>query len=139
MRYYKFSTLTLSWFQSYLYSRTQQVVIDNSCSISGEVLCGVPQGSIVGPLLFLLFINDLSLSLKDIPVSVDLYADDTTLYSTNLEKDEANLQKALDLVRSWCLENGMLINTDKTKLMLIASRQKRNSLIDSELKINFNN
>ena len=110
MRYYKFSTLTLSWSQSYLYSRTQQVVIDNSCSISGEVLCGVPHGSILDPLLFLLFINDLSLSLKDIPVSVDLFADDTTLYSTctNLEKDEANLQKALDLVRSWCLENGML-------------------------------
>ena len=141
LRYYKFSTLTLSWFQSYLYNRTQQVVINNSCSISGEVLCGVPQGPILGPLLFLLFINDLPLSLKDISVSVDLYADDTTLYSTNLEKDvlEANLQKTLDLVRSWCLENGMLINTDKTKLMLIASRQKRNSLIDSKLKITFDN
>ena len=104
-------------------------------------MCGVPQGSILGPLLFLLFINDLPLSLKDIHVFVDLYADDTTLYSTNLEKDvlEANLQKALDLVRSWCLENRMLINTDKTKLMLIASRQKRISLMDSELKITFNN
>ena len=141
LRHYKFSTSTLSWFQSYLYNRTQQVVINNSCSISGDVLCGVPQGSILGPLLFLLFINDLPLSLKDIHLFVDLYADDTTLYSTNLEKDvlEANLQNALDLVRSWCLENGMLINTDKTKLMLIASRQKRYSLMDSELKITFNN
>ena len=109
----------MSWFQSYLYNRAQQVVINNSISISGDVLCGVPQGSILGPLLFLFFINDLPLSLKDIHVHVfiDLYADDTTLYSTNLEKDvlEANLQKALDLVRSWCFENGMLISTDKTK------------------------
>ena len=51
---------------------------------------------------------------------------------------ETNLQKAMDSVYTWCLENGMLINTEKTKLMLIASRQKRNSLIDSDLKITFN-
>ena len=74
------------------------------------------------------------------PISVDLYADDTTLYSASLDKCslEKNLQKALDSVYTWCLENGMLINIEKTKLMLIASRQKRNSLIDSDLKITFN-
>ena len=94
LRYYKYSTLTLSWFQSYLYSRTQQVVIKNSCSISGEVLCGFPQGSILGPLLFLLFINDLPLSLKDVPVSVDLYADDTTLY---LHFSKTSLDEPLDV------------------------------------------
>ena len=79
--------------------------------------------------------------MKHLPISVDLYADDTTLYGTASDKSslEANLQKALDSVHTWCLENGMLINTDKTKLMLIASRQKRNSLIDGELKIIFNN
>ena len=89
----------------------------------------------------MLFINDLPLSLKNSPISVDLYADDTTLYSTALDKSslEADLQKALDSVHTWCLENGMLINTEKTKLMLIASRQKRSSLIDSDLKITFNN
>ena len=46
---------------------------------------------------------------------------------------ETNLQKALDLVHIWCLKNDMLLDTDKTKLMLIASRQKRSSLIDSYL------
>ena len=59
-------------------NRTQQVVINNSCSKIGDVVCGVPQGSILGPLLFLLFINDLPISLKNSPLSVDLYADDTT-------------------------------------------------------------
>ena len=96
-------------------------------------MCGVPQGSILGPLLFLLFINDL-------PVWVDLYADDTALYSTALDKSslENNLQKALDSVHTWCLENGMLLNTDKSKLMLIASRLKRNSLIDSDFNLTYN-
>ena len=137
---YRFSALSLSWFKSYLSNRTQQVVINNSSSKIGDVVCGVPQGSIFGPLLFLLFINDLPLSLKNSPISVDFYADDTTLYSTSLDKCsfETNLQKALDSVNTWCLENGMLINTEKTKLMLIASGQNRNSIIDSDLKITFN-
>ena len=141
LRIYKFSDMSLSWFKSYLDNRTQQVVINNSSSNSGEVMCGVPQGSILGPLLFLLFINDLPLSLTNCPVSVDLYADDTTLYSFALDKIslERNIQKALDSVHTWCLENGMLINIDKTKLMLIASRQKRSSLADTDLKLTYNN
>ena len=78
--------MSLSWFRSYLGKRTQQVVINNSSSNSGVVMCGVPQGSILGPLLFLLFINDLPLSQKISPIPVDLYADDITLYSTALVK-----------------------------------------------------
>ena len=138
--YYKFSESTLLWFKSYLNNRTQQVVINNLNSSSGFVECGVPQGSILGPILFLLFINDLPLTLQNLPVSVDLYANDTTLYSTASDKRtlETNLQNALNSVHIWCLENGMTINSDKTKLMLIASRQKRNTLIDSDLKITFN-
>ena len=102
---YRFSALSLSWYKSYLSNRTQQVVINNSSSNIGDVVCGVPQGSILGPLLFLLFINDLPLSLKNSPISVDLYADDTTLYSTYLDKYslETNFPKfSLHLVlRKW--------------------------------------
>ena len=113
---YRFSALNLSWFKSYLSNRTQQVVINNSSSNTSGIVCGVPKGSILGPLLFLLFINDLPLLLKNLPISVDLYADDTTLYSTSLIKCslETNLQKALESVYTWCLENGMRINTEKT-------------------------
>ena len=125
------------WFKWYLNNRTQQVVINNLNSTSGDVVCGVHFGSYF---ILAIFINDLPLSLQNLPVSVDLYADDTTLYSIALDKCslETNLQNALNSVHIWCLENGMTINTDKTKLMLIASRQKRNSLIESDLNITFN-
>ena len=68
-----------------------------------------------------------------------MYADDTTLYSTASDKIsiETNLQNALNSVHTWCLENGMLINIDKTKLMLIASQQERNSLTDTDLKLTY--
>ena len=68
----------LMWFNSYLTHRQQQVSVNNSKSSFETVTYGVPQGSILGPLLFLLFINDLPLHMGD--VSADLYADDTTLY-----------------------------------------------------------
>ena len=91
----------------------------------------------------MLFINDLPLSLNDSPISVDLYADDTTLYSSASDKTslEINLQNVLDLVHSTylVLENGMLINIEKTKLMLIASQQKRHTLIDGNLKLEYIN
>ena len=83
-------------------------------------------GSILGPLLFLIFINDLPLVLKNYVV-VDLYADDTTLYDFQFDitQLETNLQHALNLLRIWCRQNRMVLNTDKTKVMLITSRQKR--------------
>ena len=111
--------------------------INTNQSKAENVLCGVPQGSILGHLLFLIFMNDLPLFLGDAIQYVDLYADDTTLYDIGLDKDmlENNLQHAMNLLQIWCLENGMIINIDKTKLMLISSRQKRQNMQDDNLTL----
>ena len=69
--------LSLKWFGSYLTERKQYVRINGYCSTSKQLLQGVPQGSIIGHILFLLFVNDMPLSIRD--STLDVYADDTTL------------------------------------------------------------
>ena len=107
LEFYGIKDKTLSWFKSYLSQRQQQVSIDNTKSRFRPITCGVPQGSILGPLLFLLFINDLPLYTSN--VSTDMYADDTTLYDVQTSQDtiEKNLQIALNELHKWCKNNGM--------------------------------
>ena len=137
---YRCDNSCLSWFRSYLFNRTQRVAINNELSDSSAVNCGFPQGSILGPLLFLLFINYLPLTLHDTISSVDLYADDTTIYEQNVDIStlQSNLQKSLNLLQDWCRKNGMVLNTLKTKVMLITSRRKRNNLYESVLSLKYN-
>ena len=85
--------------------------MNDNLSEAADVIHGVPQGSILGPLLFLLFINDLPLYLRNTFTIVDLYADDTTIYFSNADKLvlEKNLQSSLNCLQKWCRENGMLL------------------------------
>ena len=119
--------------------RKQKVFINNIESRIENVLCSVPQGSILGPLLFLMFINDLPLYTNN--VSTDLYADDTTLYLVGETQDyiEQNLQMALQNLSEWCKLNGMPLNTDKTNAMLITTSQKRLHLHNDILHLTYNN
>ena len=107
-------------------NRTQRVSFNNNVS---EPVCGVPNGSVLGPLLFLLFIFDLPLVLK-ISANVDLHADDTTIYDAqcNIDQPESNLQFSLNALHLWCRQNGMVLNTEKTNVMLLSSRQRRSNL-----------
>ena len=102
-------------------NRTQRVSLNNNYSDASDVIYGVPKGFILGPLLFLIFINDLPLYIQNISTAVDLYAVDTTFYCSNVDKLvlERNLQASLDCLQRWCCENGMVLNIDKTKIMLI--------------------
>ena len=115
LRHYKISNETLLWFSSYLLNRKQKVVINNIESTTENIVCGVPQGSILGPLLFLMFINDLPLYTDN--VNTDLYADDTTIFQISNSQHfiEQNLQLALRKLSVWCILNGMLLNTKKNQ------------------------
>jgi len=135
LKIYQCDESTVRWFTSYLSERTQHVYINNVLSEPGTIRCGVPQGSILGPLLFILFINDLPLVLRDSISSTDLYADDTTLSDIQNTKHELeiSLQNALNKLDNWCTCNGMVVNTGKTKILLISTRKKRTKLDSDEL------
>ena len=129
----------LQWFNTYLTNRKQQVKINNSKSGFKYISCGVPQGSILGPLLFLLFISDLHLYTNS--VFTDLYADDTTLYDVqdSMKQIENNLQIALNKLHIWCRSNDMILNSSKTKVMLVRTNQKQQRLSNDNLDLKFNN
>ena len=101
---YKCNDSCLSWFKSNLCNRTQRVSLNNNLSDASNIIHGVPQGSILGPQLFLIFINDLPLYIQNNSSTIDLYADDTFLYFINRDKLvlERNLQNSFDCLQVWC-------------------------------------
>ena len=115
----------LEWFKSYLSNRKQYVKFKDTLSEEGNITHGVPQGSILGPLLFLIYINDLGLFLDNEALPSILYADDTNILMSNMFIEElfkkANV--ALEKVNDWLLANKLSISTDKTKFMLFHTSQ----------------
>ena len=108
----------LSWFGSYLTGRKQYVRINGYCSNSKQLLQGVPQGSIKGPILFLLCVNGMSLSIRD--STLDVYADGTTLSKCSSWENVPHLTQALnqDLKRldEWSARNKMFINLSENEV-----------------------
>ncbi|PIK39278.1 hypothetical protein BSL78_23886 [Apostichopus japonicus] len=128
LKLYQFSSATIEWFKSYLMNRSQYVVMKGTASSCMNISNGVPQGSILGPLLFLIYINDFSLCLTH--CKADMYADDTTFHisCSNVESLQSKLNFDAKNVSNWCKNNKMAINTSKTKSMLICSRQRYDNL-----------
>uniref|UniRef100_A0A669EEG1 Reverse transcriptase domain-containing protein n=1 Tax=Oreochromis niloticus TaxID=8128 RepID=A0A669EEG1_ORENI len=114
----------VSWFTNYLSDRTQCIKCENLCSERLNIHTGVPQGSILGPLLFIMYINDLGQNVSN--ASMHFYADDTVIYSfgSNLEKAIESLQKAFDVVQHTLLELKLVLNAEKTKLMLFSNMKR---------------
>lgn len=109
-----------SWFQAYLSNRSQMVVINGAQSGILPVTSGVPQGSVLGPLLFLIFINDLPQSL--VSVVPLIFADDTKcIQSVYSSFDEASLQKDLNSLHAWSENNMLCFNTLKSYHMRFPS------------------
>ena len=102
------------------------MLVNGTYSQERSITSGVPQGSILGPLLFCIFINDLPLCLTRASVQCDLFADDGTLNTANdnIANIRRDLQQSLYDVSGWCCRNRMAVNPTKTKCMLMATRQK---------------
>lgn len=104
-------TAVIVWIQNYLLGRRQRVVLNGVCSDYVDVTSGVPQWSVLGPLLFLIYINDISLGISS---SIRLFADDCVLYrKINNANDVVQLQTDLTLIHDWCLKWKMSLNTEK--------------------------
>ena len=104
---------TLKWFESYLENRRQPVHLNGVMSSWEELKCGVPQGSILGPLLFTIYINDLPLVCKKLDVI--LFADDTNLTAVGMQANE--VQQELKNISKWLSSNKLVLNLDKTVQM----------------------
>ena len=135
MVHLNFSDHVISWFKSYLTDRTFKVNINESFSKPGNLNCGVPQGSILGPLLFLIYINDMPESVSS---DLFLYADDSCLVfqHKDLKEIEKQLNKDFADLCDWFVENKLSIHfgDDKTKSILFVNKYKLNkSLYPDEL------
>lgn len=112
----------VQWIRAYLQNRQQYVVINNSSSSVLHVTSGVPQGSVLGPLLFLIYVNDLADVIPE-NVSVRLFADDCIIFKQIVSpRDHIELQQALIAIDNWCEKWGMQLNTQKTVLLRITRK-----------------
>ena len=115
----------ISRFNSYLSQRSQVVRINAALSDALPVKCGVPQESVLGTLLFSIYVNDLS-AVSEV-CSTACYVDDTKLILSftpdEFHAAEDNINADLQRIRDWCFENYLLLNPDKTKLMVFGSQQ----------------
>ena len=116
---------TLDWFRSYLSDRTQKCQVNGQLSSSKNLSCGIPQGTILGPLLFLIYINDLPKCL-DHGASPRMYADDTNINvaASNYDELQNLMNNALENINLWLRANKLSLNVTKTELMIIGSRQR---------------
>ena len=111
------------WFVDYLSGRRQRVVVNGATSSWAPVTSGVPQGSLLGPFLFVIFINDLPDILRDETLAA-LYADDTKLYEPITSVGDCeNVQQALTNLDQWNRENNLDFNESKCKVLTITRRK----------------
>ena len=111
----------LSWLQAFLGNRSQYAIVDNMKSHATPVLLGVPQGTVLAPLLFLMYINDLPTCVRN---KVRLYADDVLLYSYVYSKDDCiSLQQDLNALEQWSHKWQMPFNPKKCEFLRITNKK----------------
>ncbi|CAB4002641.1 Hypothetical predicted protein [Paramuricea clavata] len=129
---YRVADSAIKWFTSYLTGRSQFVTIDGQQSSRLPVNHGVPQGSVLGPILFLLYVNDIPLHLSH--SSVDIFPDDTTLSASTHWNDIPSMVHDINCdlaaLNQWSIQNKMSINDEKTKFMLISGKRLEKKILE---------
>ena len=116
----------LNWFKSYLSGRSQSVLINGTQSKPTSLVCGVPQGSVLGPILFTIYMLPLGDIIKRHETQFHMYADDCQLYTTfeasDINQTALNMEILIDDIRGWYSENMLKLNDSKTEMMVISSK-----------------
>ncbi|RYX86065.1 reverse transcriptase family protein [bacterium] len=122
LRQYGVQETSLRWFESYLKNRRQTVKIGDITSNDRENNLGVPQGSILGPLLFILYINNICKCLKH--CIIKMFADDTLVYiiADSIEEAIQKLNEDLEILFDILCQNKLKLNVDKTKMLLVSNK-----------------
>ena len=122
LRFYNIHPNVISWTTSFLSNRTQSVVVDGFTSDEAAVISGVPQGTVMGPMLFLIFINDIACNISS---TVRLFADDCLLYKEIVSKaDTTTLQQDLTELVEWSKTWGMAFNISKCNVLSVTNATK---------------
>ena len=128
-----------AWFRSYLAGRRQHVRCSGKCSVPIDVTCGVLQGSVLWPILFIIYIADLASIVAEHGLSLHQYADDSQIYGS-CRSDATSLfsttvSQCLDSIASWTHSNRLQLNTDKTDVMWCASTHRLPQLPSHPLSV----
>ena len=137
LKIYGLDNTALLFLKSYLENRYQRINIDTMSSNYSKLKCGVPQGSIIGPLLFIIYTNDIFLEIKE-PEGIYMYADDTLLINKGSTEEIAiqNSQTCFNRVITWCKLNRLTLNESKTKHLCITNKKQTPTLkINAEINM----
>jgi hypothetical protein len=135
LSFYGIRGLPLDWLKNYFLNRFQYVEFNGSSSFYNSIKCGIPQGSILGPLLFLIYINDICNASEFLELVI--FADDTNLFFSHNDLNYLNtiINSELDKLSIWLQTNKLTVNINKSNYIIFKPRQRR-QLLDLNLEIN---